>query len=245
MPITANVRFDSPTDDVALIQSLFDTDDRMPFSQQKLDEVQRGVRYALASTSLNEGERDFLCDMQAKLSRFGRTTRLSHKQYRRLMQLAAPHRSKTTVRSQRRRRASLPRNKQKWRTSIGSAAIILVLLGFVAYKAAERFPEFLGPVATLTATETISGRVTHVRDGDTIEVSRTPIRFGSLDCAERDTAEGRRATARMRELVVGQTLTCHLNGRTSYDRKIGSCQLSDGRDLAAVMIREGYCGRHW
>lgn len=199
----------------------------------------------MASTSLKEWERDFLRNMQAKLSRFGCNTRLSRKQYRRLMQLAAPDESMARTETPWGRRSLSRRHKRKWRRSIGHAAIILFLIGFVAYKAAERFPEYLGPVATLTATETIIGRVTHVRDGDTIEVSRTPIRFGSLDCAERDTAEGRRATARMRELVVGQTLTCHLNGRTSYDRKIGSCELSDGRDLAAVMIREGYCGRYW
>jgi hypothetical protein len=42
----------------------FDTGIRMPFSQHKLDEVQRGIRHALASTSLNEWERDFLRDMQ-------------------------------------------------------------------------------------------------------------------------------------------------------------------------------------
>ena len=109
----------------------------------------------------------------------------------------------------------------------------------------NRFPDYLGPVVGLTAYETVRGQVTYVRDGDTIEVSDIPIRFGSLDCAERGTADGQRATARMRELVAGQTLSCHLNGRTSYNRKIGRCQMSDGRDLASVMIREGYCGRYW
>lgn len=53
--------------------------------------------------------------------------------------------------------------------------------------------------------------------------------------------------ARMRELVSRQrlTLSCALNGRSSHDRKIGSCRLPDGEDLAAIMIREGYCGRFW
>lgn len=51
--------------------------------------------------------------------------------------------------------------------------------------------------------------------------------------------------ARMRTLVAGETLTCYLNGRTSYDRKIGECRLQDGRDLGAIMVREGYCGRFW
>lgn len=117
-------------------------------------------------------------------------------------------------------------------------------LGFFAI---ERFPEYLGPSPALTALEIVEGPVTHIRDGDTIEVAGIPIRFGSLDCAESDTREGQTATARMRELVSGQklTLTCALNGRRSHDRKIGSCRLPDGEDLAAIMIRESYCGRFW
>jgi hypothetical protein len=49
--------------------------------------------------------------------------------------------------------------------------------------------------------------------------------------------------ARMKSLISGETLTCHLNGRTSYDRSIGSCTLSDGREIGTVMIQEGQCGR--
>ena len=216
---------------------------RMPFSQQNLEEVQRGIRLALASTTLNEWERNFLRDMQAKLDRFGRNTRLSKKQYRRLMRLVDGVRDKTQSHAPSSRRMPPMLKTRDWHPTIGGALVVIVLFGFLAYKAVERFPEYLGPVVTLTATKTINGRATRVRDGDTIEVSGVPIRFGSLDCAEANTSEGQRATARMRTLVAGQRLTCHLNGRTSYDRKIGSCQMSDGRDLAAVMIQEGYCGR--
>ncbi|MCV6825674.1 MULTISPECIES: thermonuclease family protein [Halocynthiibacter] len=217
----------------------------MPFSQQKLEEVQKGIRLALASTTLNEWERNFLRDMQAKLDRFGRSTRLSGKQYRRLIQLVDGGGNIALSRSQPGRRMRPKYSTRDWRPTTGGALVVAACLGFVAFKAAERFPEYLGHVVSLTATKTISGRVTRVRDGDTIEVSGVPIRFGSLDCAEANTSEGQRATARMRTLVVGQRLTCHLNGRTSYDRKIGSCQMNDGRDLAGVMISEGFCGRFW
>lgn len=123
--------------------------------------------------------------------------------------------------------------------------VVVGVLGFGIFEAAERFPEYFGPVVVATSLQTIAGRVSHVRDGDTIEVEGVPIRFGSLDCAEQDTQEGQRATARMRSLISGEILTCHLNGRSSYDRKIGSCRLSDGRDLAAVMMAEGLCRRFW
>ncbi|MEP3331659.1 hypothetical protein [Sedimentitalea sp.] len=94
-----------------------------------------------------------------------------------------------------------------------------------------------------TTAGNMAGRVTHVRDGDTIEVGRTAIRLAKLDCAEKGTVAGDAATRKMKQLVRGQSLTCRLTGRTSYDREVGSCSLPDGRDIAQVMIRNGACGR--
>ncbi|WP_124088722.1 thermonuclease family protein [Pseudogemmobacter humi] len=116
---------------------------------------------------------------------------------------------------------------------------------FLGFMAVERFPEHLGSLPELTARRMIEGAASHIRDGDTIEVSGVPVRFGSLDCAERNTRAGQIAAARMRELVTGQVLVCALNGRSSHDRSIGRCTLPDGSDLAARMIREGLCGRYW
>jgi endonuclease YncB( thermonuclease family) len=100
------------------------------------------------------------------------------------------------------------------------------------------------PVTSETSRRTISDAVTHVRDGDTIEVGGIPIRFSNLDCAERDTNAGKRATARMNSLTSNKILVCRLNGRKSYDRNIGDCTLPDGRDLSAVMVAERYCKRY-
>jgi endonuclease YncB( thermonuclease family) len=74
---------------------------------------------------------------------------------------------------------------------------------------------------------TLTGSVTHVRDGDTIEVSGVPIRFAGLDCAELGTAAGERAKQKMVRLVAGRQLQCELTGRRSYDRMIGECDLRD------------------
>lgn len=117
--------------------------------------------------------------------------------------------------------------------------------GLAAFQGVERFPEYAGPLVALTSAETIQGRVTHIRDGDTIEVDGVPIRFGSLDCAERGTRAGEAATVAITQIVEGSTLTCHLNGRSSYDRRIGSCQLTDGTDLGGLMITGGHCSRYW
>lgn len=223
----------------------------MPFSQEKFDDIQRAIRLALVSTRLNDWERNFLRDMQAKLDRDGPRTSLSDKQYRQLMKLtrkyAEPKRQELLRPRAPSSRAIAGRRRRRrgWQPTIGLALAALALCAVVVWKGAERFPEYLGPLVAVSSSQEIVGRVTHVRDGDTIEVSGVPIRFGSLDCAESGTSAGERATARMRTLVGGQTLTCYLNGRTSYDRKIGSCRLQDGRDLGAIMIREGYCGRFW
>ncbi len=86
----------------------------------------------------------------------------------------------------------------------------------------------------------LSGRVTHVRDGDTIEVSGVPIRFARLDCAELGTAAGQSAKQRMTVLTRGKRAECTLTGRRSYDRQIGECTV-DRQDLSSVMVRDGYC----
>lgn len=141
------------------------------------------------------------------------------------------------------------RRSRRWRITLDIPGRMVwpLLAGLLAvgFLAVERFPEKTGPLAALSALRTVSGPVTKVRDGDTIEVSGTPIRFGSLDCAERGTWQGQQASNRMRMLVRGQRLTCALNGRRSYDRHIGSCTLPDGRDLAAIMIRSGLCRRFY
>ena len=88
----------------------------------------------------------------------------------------------------------------------------------------------------------LSGSVTHVRDGDTIEVAGTPVRIANLDCAEMDTEEGRSARLFMVDLVQGETVTCDLEGRMSYDREVGTRAFA-GEDLGEILIGEGICGR--
>lgn len=121
----------------------------------------------------------------------------------------------------------------------------LLALSILSIDPVERFPDYVPWLVPILAREKIAGPVTHVRDGDTIEVGGQAIRFGSLDCAELSTDDGRSAKSAMQLLVRGQFLTCHVNSRRSYDRWIGSCTLPDGRDLAGVMIAQGACRRYW
>lgn len=225
----------------------------MPFSPQKHADLLASIDAALSSGSFNDWERNFLGDMRQKLERYGPRTRLTDKQYSRLMhmveqQLAAgpdigPMNGGRVRKFRPRKR--IHTMAPRIGPTLGTVLIVLVIGAFAVFHLAERFPERFSLLVSMTSLEQVQGPVTRVRDGDTIEVARVPIRFGSLDCAERDTAEGMRATARMRDLVNGQNLRCYLNGRSSYDRMIGSCRLDDGRDLAGIMIKEGYCSRFW
>jgi endonuclease YncB( thermonuclease family) len=103
-------------------------------------------------------------------------------------------------------------------------------------------PEKQAPVATISDKQVI-GPVTHVRDGDTIEVADIPIRLSGLTCDERGTPLGKEGTTAMKSLITGQRITCDLTGKKSYDREIGRCRLADGRDLGAELISQGVCGR--
>lgn len=67
----------------------------------------------------------------------------------------------------------------------------------------------------------LAGSVTHVRDGDTIEVAGVPVRLQGLTCDERGTPLGMVATAAMRDLVRGQRVACDLTGERTYDREVG------------------------
>ena len=121
----------------------------------------------------------------------------------------------------------------------------LAAVAWFALKPAERFPEYVPWLVPILALEKIAGPVTHVRDGDTIEVGGHAIRFGSLDCAELGTTAGQRAKTEMQRLVGGAYLVCRTNGRRSHDRWIGSCSLPDGKDLAGIMIARNICHRYW
>ena len=96
-------------------------------------------------------------------------------------------------------------------------------------------------LATPAAAERLEGRVTHIRDGDTVEVDDTPILLNGLAAPESDEPGGPEATAAMHDIVdqAGGRLRCELTGETSYDRQIGTCFTPAGEDIAALMVARG------
>jgi len=89
----------------------------------------------------------------------------------------------------------------------------------------------------------LTGPVTHVRDGDTIEVGKIPIRLNGLTCDERGTALGDRATAYLRLQIIDKVATCFLNGERTYDRLVGRCATEELGDIGAHLIAQQLCGR--
>ena len=112
------------------------------------------------------------------------------------------------------------------KSSIASVVMVGVFLPITVYAQAE-----------------LTGPVTHVRDGDTIEVGEIAIRLNGLTCDERGTALGDRATAHLKSQVIGNVATCALNGERTYDRLVGRCATEELGDIGAHLITQQLCGR--
>jgi len=112
------------------------------------------------------------------------------------------------------------------KSSIASVVMVGVFLPITVYAQAE-----------------LTGPVTHVRDGDTIEVGEIAIRLNGLTCDERGTALGDRATAHLKSQVIGKVATCALNGERTYDRLVGRCATEELGDIGAHLITQQLCGR--
>ena len=85
----------------------------------------------------------------------------------------------------------------------------------------------------------LTGTVTHVRDGDTIEVNGTPIRLAALDCPERGTRDGDYASLIAKQFQ-GQQATCELTGAKTYERLVGYCSIN-GADFGRYMMQNSAC----
>ena len=85
----------------------------------------------------------------------------------------------------------------------------------------------------------LSGTVTHVRDGDTVEVDGIAIRLAALNCPENKTQKGQYAT-RVAKQFEGSKMTCELTGAKTYDRLVGYCSVN-GLDFGRFMMQNSSC----
>lgn len=84
----------------------------------------------------------------------------------------------------------------------------------------------------------ITGKA-YVIDGDTIIVQKIRIRLAGVDAPELNMPWGQKSKWAMVNICKGQTITVKLDGQRSYNRLVGTCFLSDGRDIGAELIKQG------
>ncbi len=93
----------------------------------------------------------------------------------------------------------------------------------------------VAPAADLTV---LTGSVTHVRDGDTIEVGKIPIRLNGVSAPELKEPLGQQSKQFMSDLVNGKHVRCELTGAKTYDCFVGTCYI-DGEDIGIAVIAAG------
>ena len=76
-------------------------------------------------------------------------------------------------------------------------------------------------------------------DGDTYKLNGQIYRIWGINAPERSDPAGPDATAALRSLIAGQTLTCDVVDTDRYRRQVVRCTLPDGRDPACEMVRLG------
>lgn len=85
----------------------------------------------------------------------------------------------------------------------------------------------------------LEGQVTHVRDGDTIEVNGIAIRLSALDCPERGTRDSEHAN-RLAQQFLNTKAVYELTGAKTYDRLVGYC-IIENQDFGLFMMRNSAC----
>ena len=96
----------------------------------------------------------------------------------------------------------------------------------------------LGAFAAHAEPTTLTGTITKVRDGDTIEVGKIPIRLNGISAPEMNEPLGPQSKAFMTDLVMGKRVRCELDGSKTHDRFVGVCYL-DEKDIGAMVIANG------
>ncbi|MDX2103159.1 MAG: thermonuclease family protein [Alphaproteobacteria bacterium] len=93
-------------------------------------------------------------------------------------------------------------------------------------------------IAACSSGKPLEGRVSHVRDGDTLEIGGTAIRLSGIAAPELDQPGGREARDALRRLTRSGHVRCDPTGETNSDRTIAVCRLGE-RDLGEAMVQLG------
>ncbi|TNC89299.1 MAG: hypothetical protein CSH49_07870 [Alcanivorax sp.] len=90
------------------------------------------------------------------------------------------------------------------------------------------------------ATDSITGKVVRVADGDTITIltsdkEQVKIRFAGIDCPERAQPWGRNATEALKTVLTGEPVKVEVVDVDRYKRTVGRvCRRGNGARISAV-----------
>jgi endonuclease YncB( thermonuclease family) len=91
----------------------------------------------------------------------------------------------------------------------------------------------------------VTGNVTGVLDGDTIEVLNghhaDRIRLNGIDCPEKSQAFGKKAKHAASALAFRKEVTIQTYGHDKYKRILGDVILPDGMNLNQELVKQGWC----
>jgi endonuclease YncB( thermonuclease family) len=125
------------------------------------------------------------------------------------------------------------------------AAALPLVAGASFVQVSDFLPDMPGLSGVMPAfaqsgvARTVEGRVTRVRDIDTIVVAGTAVRLNGVDGPELDTQAGREARAWLVRQIDGRQVRCDLDGSRTHDRFVGICYL-EGQDIGAMAISAGH-----
>ncbi|UWQ14190.1 thermonuclease family protein [Aliiroseovarius sp. M344] len=95
-------------------------------------------------------------------------------------------------------------------------------------------------VASIANANEIQGKVTHVRDADTIEVRGIPIRLDGVDAPDKGQSGYWEGKDWMKQNYSGRLVRCILTGKKTYDRWVGTCFGSKGENISVAVISAGW-----
>jgi len=102
---------------------------------------------------------------------------------------------------------------------------------------------FLVAMLLMAKVKVINGKVTAVKDGDTIEVLVAKklyrIRLDGIDCPEMKQPYGAKAKAFASALVFGKMVNVHIKNKDRYNRHVGIVYLPDGKNLNRELVKAG------
>lgn len=104
-------------------------------------------------------------------------------------------------------------------------------------------------LAFLVSTGCRAGLVTHVVDGDTLDVDGVRVRIIGIDTPERGECGFKEAGDDVRELVAGKTVIVFAADQREthdrYGRELGTVIVDGGVDIGRTLIAEGYANARY